>query len=304
MSQLLRPESVEGRLLFAIPKKGRLYETCLQLLNGADIQFKRANRLDVALVKNLPIALVFLPAADIPRFVAHGNVDLGITGQDMVAEAGPAIADMITEELPLGFGRCQLQVQVPEHGEVQEVEQLCGKKIATSFDHLTGRYFEELDAKVGRKTAIEYLNGSVETACALGLAAGIVDLVESGETMRACGLKPIATLLTSEAVLIRPTTPHASEAERLIPLITSRIRGVIAAGGYVLCQYNISREALPRALEITPGRRAATITQIEEQGWCAVSSMVERSNVASIMDRLEMVGASDILILGIDNCRV
>lgn len=122
--------------------------------------------------------------------------------------------------------------------------------------------------------------------------------------MRACGLKPIATLLTSEAVLIRPTVPHPNKDEKLIPLITSRIRGVIAAGRYVLCQYNISREALHQALEITPGRRAATITTIEEQGWCAVSSMVERVNVASIMDRLEAVGASDILILGIDNCRV
>lgn len=146
---------------------------CIQLLNGADIQFKRANRLDVALVKNLPIALVFLPAADIPRFVAHGNVDLGITGQDMVAEANPTVSSAITEELPLGFGRCQLQVQVPENGDIESVEQLCGKKVATSFDHLAGKYFEDLDAKTGQKTTIETLNGSVETACALGLAAGI-----------------------------------------------------------------------------------------------------------------------------------
>ena len=92
MSQLLRPENLQDRLLLAIPKKGRLYETCISLLNGADIQFKRAHRLDVALVTNLPIALVFLPAADIPRFVANGNVDLGITGQDMVRESGPDVS--------------------------------------------------------------------------------------------------------------------------------------------------------------------------------------------------------------------
>ena len=97
MSQLLRPENLQDRLLLAIPKKGRLYETCISLLNGADIQFKRAHRLDVALVTNLPIALVFLPAADIPRFVANGNVDLGITGQDMVRESGPDVSVSITE---------------------------------------------------------------------------------------------------------------------------------------------------------------------------------------------------------------
>lgn len=155
---------------------GRLYETCLTLLSGADIQFKRAHRLDVALVKNLPIALVFLPAADIPHFVANGDVDLGVTGHDMVQEAGPAISSAITEELTLGFGKCQLQVQIPENSEtIKSVEDLVGKKVATSFDHLAGKYFEELEQKLGvkEKTKIAYLNGSVETACALGLADGI-----------------------------------------------------------------------------------------------------------------------------------
>ena len=68
------------RLLFAVPKKGRLYEKCCNLLSGADIQFRRSNRLDIALSTNLPIALIFLPAADIPVFVGEGNCDLGITG--------------------------------------------------------------------------------------------------------------------------------------------------------------------------------------------------------------------------------
>lgn len=287
--------------------QGRLYETCLTLLSGADIQFKRQNRLDVALVKNLPIALVFLPAADIPHFVANSNIDLGITGQDMVQEAGPAVSEAITEELALGFGACQLQVQVPENGAFERVEDLVGKKVATSFDHLASEYFRKLEGKAPGEplsTSIEYLNGSVETACGLGLAQGIIDLVESGETMRACGLTPIATLLRSEAVLIRPTTPHTGSNAELISIITARIRGVIAASRYVLCQYNIEKHNLAKALEITPGRRAATVSPLEEINWNAVSSMVSRDNVATIMDRLEAVGASDILILRIDNCRV
>lgn len=138
----------------------------------------------MALVQNLPIALVFLPAADIPRFVANGNVDLGITGHDMVQEAGPEISEQISEELPLGFGKCQLQVQVPENSEkLRTVEDLVGGSVATSFDHLAGDYFRKLDEKVNNEkglqgeqrktTSVEYLNGSVETACALGLADGI-----------------------------------------------------------------------------------------------------------------------------------
>ncbi|PWN52450.1 putative ATP phosphoribosyltransferase [Violaceomyces palustris] len=323
MSNLLSAENLDSRLLFAIPKKGRLYEKCLELLSGADIQFKRAHRLDVALVQNHNMALVFLPAADIPRFVGEGNVDLGITGQDMVQEAG--LSSLISEELQLGFGKCSLQVQIPDPDSPyakadcpRTVDDLVGKKVATSFDTLAGKYFAQIDAKVTEqrrkegklkegeslKTEIEYVGGSVEAACALGLADGIVDLVESGETMRACGLTAIETLLTSQAVLIRPTTPHPRSDTSLISLITARLRGVIAAKRYVLCNYNIRKTALSEALVITPGRRAATVSPLEDPEWNAVSSMVLKAEVANIMDRLEAVGASDILIIGIDNCRV
>ncbi|CDS00485.1 probable ATP phosphoribosyltransferase [Sporisorium scitamineum] len=325
MSNLLSAENLNGRLLFAIPKKGRLYEKCLEILSGADIQFKRQHRLDVALVQNLPIALVFLPAADIPRFVGEGNVDLGITGQDMVAEAGEKVSSLISEELQLGFGKCSLQVQIPDPAlpansgkNITSVEDLVGKKVATSFDYLAGKYFTELDAKVTAqrraagtlsadetlKTQIEYVGGSVEAACALGLADGIVDLVESGETMRACGLTAISSLLVSQAVLIKPSTPHTRSDTGLINLITARIRGVIAASKYVLCQYNVQKKDLEAALAITPGRRAATVSPLEEKDWNAVSSMVLKAEVATIMDKLERIGASDILIVGINNCRV
>ncbi|CEH18024.1 atp phosphoribosyltransferase [Ceraceosorus bombacis] len=307
MATLLSPDTLEGKLLFAIPKKGRLYEKCLELLSGADIQFKRAHRLDVALVQNHPMALVFLPAADIPRFVAEGNVDLGITGQDMVAEA--SLNSSITEELELGFGKCALQVQVPESSAYKAPRDLVGRKIATSFDRLAGKYFEELESQEGsqvgdKKTAIEYVGGSVEAACALGLADGIVDLVESGETMRACGLHAIATLLQSQAVLIRPTTPHARANVSLIKLVTNRIKGVIAASKYVLVEYNIEKASLDGALTVTPGRRAATVSPLDDEGWNAVSAMVLKSESANIMDRLEELGAVDIFVVQLSNCRI
>lgn len=163
---------------------GRLYEKCLELLQGADIQFKRAHRLDVALVQNHPMALVFLPAADIPRFVGEGNVDLGITGQDMVAEAGANVSALVQEELPLGFGKCSLQVQVPESSALKTVDDLVGKKVATSFDYLAGEYFAEKDKKKGLTTRIEYVGGSVEAACALGLADGIGEFVYNSKSSK------------------------------------------------------------------------------------------------------------------------
>ncbi|GAA6024489.1 hypothetical protein JCM10207_004512 [Rhodosporidiobolus poonsookiae] len=298
MSDLLT-QSLAGRCLFAIPKKGRLYEKCLQLLAGADIQFTRSHRLDVCLVRNHNMALVFLPAADIPRFVGEGNVHFGITGQDMVAEAD--VNGLVTETLQLGFGKCKLQVQVPERSDIKTVTDLVGKKVVTSFEVLAGRYFGELDQKAGTstRTKIEYVGGSVEAACALGLADGI----ESGETMRAAGLHAIETILSSEAVLIRANKPEVAHDE-LIERITSRIAGVVAAGKYVLCNYNIARQNVSAATQITPGRRAATVSPLDDPEWVAVSSMVAKAEVADVMDRLQAIGATDVLVIGLSNCRV
>ncbi|BCS24268.1 ATP phosphoribosyltransferase [Aspergillus puulaauensis] len=299
---------LEGRLLFAVPKKGRLQQATLDLLSGCDIQFRRENRLDLALVKNLPIALIFLPAADIPTFIGEGRVDLGITGRDQVAEHDAQLGlpegepSSVQEILDLGFGGCKLQVQVPEKGNAQTTKDLIGKNVVTSFTALSQQFFAGLEKEHGtaeKKTNIKYVGGSVEAACALGVADGIVDLVESGETMRAAGLKAIDTVVESTAILVKNRTT----TNPLVDLITSRIRGVITAQKFVLCQYNIPRASLSTASSITPGKRAPTVTALEEDGWVAVSSMVEKKKIATVMDELTKVGATDILVLGIANSR-
>ncbi|KAF2764826.1 ATP phosphoribosyltransferase [Teratosphaeria nubilosa] len=302
------------RMLFAVPKKGRLQQACLELLSGSDIKFHRHNRLDIALVMNLPLALVFLPAADIPEFVAEGRVSLGITGRDTVAEYEasnpPTDKHGIEEIMDLEFGRCKLQVQVPEKGPFQTAEDLVGKRIATSFTGLSEQYFRSLegnsktltngDAAAKLQTILRPLSGSVEAACALGLADGIVDLVESGETMRAAGLKAIATVIETTAVLIK--SKNVADP-KLVQLITNRIKGVITAQKFVLCTYNVERRLLPEASKITPGKRAPTINALEEDGWVAVQAMVERSKIATVMDDLTALGASDILVTKIENTR-
>ena len=119
-----------------------------------------------------PHTSVFLPASDIPSFVGKGNVDLGITGHDVILEA--QMEEHVSETLRLGFGKCALQVQVPEAAPVRDVDALAGKRIVTSFEVLAGRFFADVDQRVGGPpTQIEYVGGSVEAACALGLADGI-----------------------------------------------------------------------------------------------------------------------------------
>ncbi|KAI2791400.1 ATP phosphoribosyltransferase [Penicillium oxalicum] len=249
---------------------------------------------------------IFLPAADIPTFVGEGRVDLGITGRDQVAEhdatLAPGEVSGVEEILDLGFGGCKLQVQVPEKGDITEAKQLVGKNVVTSFTALTEAFFAQLEGvEAGSKlsTKIKYVGGSVEAACALGVADGIVDLVESGETMKAAGLKAIDTVVTSTSVLVK----SRGSSSDVLNLITSRIRGVIAAQKFVLCQYNIPRTELAVACQITPGKRAPTVTALEEEGWVAVSSMVEKKRVATVMDELIKVGATDILVLNIANSR-
>ncbi|KAK2788009.1 ATP phosphoribosyltransferase (ATP-PRTase) (ATP-PRT) [Onygenales sp. PD_12] len=283
--------------------EGRLQQSALDVLAGSDIQFRRETRLDIALVKNLPIALIFLPAADIPTFVGEGRVDIGITGRDQVAEhdanLSPDEPSGVEEMLDLGFGACKLQVQVPEKGSITDPAQLVGKNVVTSFTGLAQAYFKKLEGNEKLSTKIKYVGGSVEAACALGVADGIVDLVESGETMKAAGLKAISTVVESTAVLVKSrNTTH-----ELVDLIESRIRGVITAKKFVLCQYNVPRSLLAAACEITPGKRAPTVTPIEDAGWVAVSSMVEKKSIATVMDKLTAVGATDILVLGISNSR-
>lgn len=151
---LANKDSLNDRLLFAVPKKGRLHTACLDLLSGSDIQFHRHNRLDIALVKNLPLALIFLPAADIPTFVGEGRVDLGITGRDQVAEheavVPPTDTTGVRELMDLGFGMCKLQVQVPQKGSIEKPEQLVGKNVVTSFTNLAETYFRGLEASASK----------------------------------------------------------------------------------------------------------------------------------------------------------
>nr|KAJ3404821.1 ATP phosphoribosyltransferase (ATP-PRTase) (ATP-PRT) [Polyrhizophydium stewartii] len=312
------PAALKDRLLFAVPKKGRLAERCLRLLEGANVQFSRTHRLDIALSTNMPLALVFLPAGDIAKFVGEGNVDMGITGQDMVAENGVVVEEL----LQLGFGKCNLAVQVPEAGDYDSIDQLIGKRIATSFEGVVSKYFAARESGLAHETAVEllrtninapalsgptktsivYIGGSVETACTLGVADAIVDLVESGETMRAAKLKDIGTLWASQAVLI--ANPRKTEHGELVKRIVRRIRGVVDADRYVLCNYNVPRTRLQDAVKITPGKKAPSVSPLEDEAWVAVSAMVLKSQLHDIMDRLSAVGGEDILIFDIHNCRV
>jgi len=331
MSELERKNSSpEGNCRFAIPKKGRLFDKVVQMLKGAGIEFRREPRLDVALCVGLPITLVFLPAADIAKFVGEGNVDLGITGLDVVKESGVDV----TRIMDLGFGKCKLCVQAPVADKVQGPEELAGKRIVTSFPELTTKFFDQYDEKKGVKTKVRFVSGSVEAACGLGFADAVVALVETGTTMKvscvlrvvkacrsckfrltiyfhspmlrcivakAAGLEVVTDILSTQAILIG--NPHV-EHQDLVNLIKRRIEGYITATKYVMIVYNISSELLHECAKITPGKRSPTVTTLDDGKSKSVSSLVLKSELAEKMDKLHDIGATDILVLEIANSRM
>ena len=181
--------SPPGNLKFAVPKKGRLYDKVMKMLKGAGLDFHREARLDVALCLGLPITIVFLPAADIAKFVGEGNVDIGITGLDVVQES---MVDVV-KLMDLGFGKCKLCVQAPVIDKITDVETLAGGRIVTSFPDLTKQFFKPLDEKKGVTTRVRFVGGSVEAACGLGLADAVVDLVETGTTMKVSSVEGFDT---------------------------------------------------------------------------------------------------------------
>lgn len=282
---------------FAIPKKGRLFEKVTEILRGAGLDYQRRPRLDVALCSNLPITLVFLPASDIAKYVGEGNVDMGITGFDVVQESNVHVNHV----MDLGFGKCTLCLQAPITDQISNVSTIAGGRIVTSFPFVTKQFFQKLDTEQKVTTTVTEVSGSVEAACDLGLADAIVDLVETGTTMRAAGLEIIAEVLQSQAILI--SNVHSEHIDT-VNLIKRRIEGYITATKYVMLSYNVRNELLHEAITITPGKKSPTVTNLDDTRFKAVSCLVEKEEVSMKMDDLHELGAMDILTFQLTNSRM
>lgn len=279
----------------AVPKKGRLYETCLKMLQGMNLEFTRPKRLDYAHCKHIDVTLIFLPAHDIPHYVSNGNVDMGITGQDIIRET----KSKVVTEMKLGFGKCRLCLLGPRNSvdELKKPGALAGKRIVTSFPHITQEHFKSVQPP----PRIRYVSGSVEVACALGLADAVVDLVETGTTMRAAGLDVVETIMDTECVFV--SNPHTEHGD-MVKTIKARLDGYITAQRYILMVYNMPKSGLKDALEITPGKRSPSLMSLEDSDWVAVSVLILKSQASNVMDRLTAIGATDILCTSLINCRV
>ncbi len=282
-----------SNLRIGVPSKGRLSEVAAELLKQAGLSFRRQERSLFARVGEMPVDITFLRTDDIPVLCAEGAIDMGITGSDLLAEAG---VDVLTR-LALGIGKCRLALCVPDDSDIKNPGQLGGKRIATSFPNVTRRYLSDHKADAH----LVNLGGSVEIMITLGVADAIVDLVETGSTLAANRLRVLAEIGRYESVLIQNKSRRQAE---LADRVVRRLEGVTIARSWSLLEYNLPREKLAQAEKITPGFNSPTVNSLEDPAWCAVRVMVRRGEVIEVMEKLEALGAHAILETQINNCRL
>jgi ATP phosphoribosyltransferase len=272
-------------LRIAVPSKGRLREPAIELLHDAGLGPETPGDRALAFpCRNAPVEALLVRADDVPEYVQDGVVDCGITGLDIVGESGANVRELVR----LGFGGCTLQAAVPEESAVDSLDDLRGARVATSFPRLAR---EHLPAPI----ELVDVHGSVELAPRLGLADAIVDLVSSGSTLRTNGLRSVATLLTSEAVLIGPPEPDGDATQ-----LAGIFRSVVDARAARYLMLNAPEESLERICALVPGSRAPSVLPLAEPGMVAVHSLVPAADVWRLLPELEAAGATSILLVPVE----
>jgi ATP phosphoribosyltransferase len=279
-------------LRIAIPNKGTLSAPASQMLRDAGYR-QRTDPKDL-ICRDEPnnVEFFYLRPRDIATYVGSGDLDLGITGRDLLVDSGvPA-----TELVDLGFGGATFRWAAPA-GSLTSADQVGGRRIATAYPGVVERFLaqNELKAEVVR------LDGAVENAVRLGVADLIADVVETGATLRQAGLVTVGEpILRSSAILIGPENGSGSKADQLI----RRLQGVLVARTYVMLAYDVRADLLEQATALTPGIESPTVSPLHREGWVAVQAMVQRRSVHRIMDELYELGARAILVTDISNCRL
>jgi len=280
-------------LKVAIPNKGSLSDSAIAALKEAGYR-QRTDARDLTLIDpENGVEFYYLRPRDIALYVASGELEVGITGRDLLIDSG---ADA-SEVLALDFGKSTFRFAAPVGSSYSESE-LGGKRVATAYPGLVANHF----AKLGIDVEVVRLDGAVESSVRLGVADVIADVVSTGGTLRQAGLAIFGDpILHSEAIVIeRPSINRSEAAETLL----RRLQGVVIARQYVLVDYDVKSEFLDAACALTPGIESPTISPLQRSDWNAVRAMVKRTDINRIMDDLWKVGARGILVTDIHACRL
>ena len=294
-------------LRIAIPNKGTLSQPASQMLKDAGYR-QRTDPKDLLCNDEANgVQFFYLRPRDIATYVASGDLDLGITGRDLLVDSGVPASEM----LDLNFGGATFRWAAPA-GKMSSTDEISGRRIATAYPGVVKRYLDDHDVKA----EVVRLDGAVENAVRLGVADLIADVVETGATLRQAGLVTVGDpILVSSAILIGPeltgpelTGPELTRSEAGgtagVGQLIRRLQGVLVARSYVMLAYDVQADVLETATSLTPGIESPTVSPLHRAGWVAVQAMVRRAEVHRTMDDLYEIGARAILVTDIANCRL
>lgn len=279
-------------LTIAIQNKGRLNEDTVALLADAGITASASHRKLISDAKGFPLHVLYLRDDDIPQAVAMGVADIGIVGLNEVLEKEQDV-DIL---MKLGFGACRLSLAVPNAVDYPGISWSEGKRVATSYPVILRNYFSEN----GIHAFVHEIAGSVEVAPAVGMADAIFDIVSSGGTLIQNGLKEEETVIRSEAVLIG--NPHIDEDKKKeIDKLMFRFSSIIESRGMKYVLMNLPKEKVQEAVAILPGMKSPTVLPLADDSWVSLHVVIHEDALWEKIEQLKGIGATDILVLALEN---
>jgi len=276
-------------LKIAIQKSGRLNEKSVQLLKNCGLDFENYKSSLITTVNNFNLEILFLRDDDIPGYVAQGIADLGIVGENVIDESQAKVNYLQR----LGFGRCTLKIAIPKDSSIEQLEDLHGKAIATTYPNILQAFL----AKHNLSAEIRHISGSVEIAPGLGLSDAICDIVSTGGTLKSNGLKPFADVSTSEAILIGR---EGLQENPILCELLQRVQSVLRAKETKYVVLNVQEANLAQITALLPGVKSPTIVPLAEEGWVAVHTVIPEDDFWDKINKLKAAGAQGIVVMPIE----
>ncbi|HEY3637276.1 MAG TPA: ATP phosphoribosyltransferase [Rhizomicrobium sp.] len=291
-------EMAIDRTRIALQKRGRMADDSIDLLKKCGLHIDRSKDQLFCRIKELPIDLLLVRDDDIPSFVGNGICDLGIVGENVFTEtkavANGTLAATVLERL--GFSVCRLSIAAPDGGPITKIADLNAATIATSYPNLLQNFLAANG--ISAKTLV--MTGSVEVAPRLKIADAICDIVSSGATLAANGLRELVVVLHSQALLIRSTTASSVEKEETTRRLLERMRGVLLAEDSKYIVLNAPRASVDKIARLLPGCAAPTITDLNREGMVAIHAVCRETIFWDTMEKIKAAGGSAILVLPIE----
>lgn len=279
-------------LKIAIQKSGRLNEDSLKILKECGISI--SNGLDQlkATVRNFPMEIFYLRNSDIPQYLLDGVVDIAIIGENLLVEKDQGLIQVVEK---LNFSRCRVSLAVPKSFEYRSIEDLRGKRIATSYPNTLNKYLAEQNVEA----ELHQISGSVEIAPNIGLADAICDIVSSGSTLFKNNLKEVEVIGTSEAVLaLSPLLDPAKQ--ELLDTLRFRLQSVLKARDFRYILMNVPNEKIEEVISVLPGMRSPTVLPLAEKGWSSIHTVIDKNKFWNVIDELKRLGAEGLLVVPIE----